>query len=67
MKPATLAKWMLFAMQGADIDIASFKAHSVRSASSSDMVTRGLSLPQILGRADWSQSSKTFETFYKRS
>ena len=66
MQPCTLAKWLLSAMQGAGIDTASFKAHSVRSAASTDLLKKGLSLCQILKRADWSQNSKTFEMFYNR-
>ena len=61
VQPATLAKWLLSTMQGAGIDTAKYKAHSSRSAASSDMVNKGFSLSQILQGADWSQTSKTFE------
>ena len=67
MKPATLAKCLLSTMQGAGIDTAKFKAHSSRSAGASDLVNKGYSLTQILQRADWSQSSRTFDSFYNRS
>ena len=46
-------------MQEAGIDTA--KAHSSRSAASSDMVNKGFSLSQILQGADWFQTSKSFE------
>ena len=63
VKSSTLAKWLLSAMESAGIDTACYKAHSARSASSSVMLSRGLSLSQILTRADWSRA-KTFYTFY---
>ena len=51
-------------MQRAGIDTAKYKAHSSRSAASSDMVNKGFSLSQILQGADWFQTSKTFEQHF---
>jgi len=65
VKSCTLAKWMLSAMESAGIDTASYKAHSARAASSSAMLSKGLSLGQILSRADWSRA-RTFYTFYNK-
>ena len=67
VKPVTLARWLLTAMEGSGIDTTSFKAHSSRSAASSDLVRRGLSLAQISKRAHWSESSRTFQIFYNRA
>ena len=67
VQPSTLAKWMMVAMEGAAIDTATYKAHSVRSAGASDLVRRGLSVSQIMARAHWSQSSETFKRFYNRA
>ena len=67
VQPTTLAKWLLVAMVKAGIDTASFKAHSVRSASASDLRKKGLSLSQVLKRGNWSDKTKTFHVFYDRS
>ena len=66
VKSITLAKRLLAAMESAGIDTACYKAHSDRAASSSAMLSRGLSLGQILSRADWSRA-KTFYTFYNKA
>ena len=63
----TLAKWLLLAMNGAGIDTTSFKAHSTRSASASDMRNKGMSLAQVLERGYWSDKTRTFKVFYDRS
>ena len=65
--PSTLAKWLLETMDRAGIDTAQYKAHSSRSASASSMLRQGLSLQQILERANWSPRSRTFSIFYDRS
>lgn len=54
-------------MAKAGIDTAAYKAHSVRSAASSDMLRRGFTLQQVLARAHWSPSSRTFAVFYNRA
>ena len=64
---STMAKWLLRMMAEAGIDTDSYKAHSARSAAASDLVRRGLSLKQILQRANWSERSRTFEMFYNRA
>ena len=65
--PSTLARWLLQSMADAGIDTTSYRAHSARSAAASSLVRRGLSLPQILQRANWSEKSRTFEIFYNRA
>lgn len=65
--PSTLARWLLTAMARAGVDTTSYKAHSVRSAASSGMLRRGLSLAQVLERANWSPTSRTFAVFYNRA
>ena len=47
----------------AGIDNNIFKAHSVRSASTSAAVDVGISISEVLEAADWSSAS-TFEKFY---
>ena len=65
--PATLAKWLLRAMEAAGIDTKTFRAHSSRGAGATDLVKKGLSLVQILRRANWSETSDTFQRFYNRA
>ena len=54
-------------MGGALIDTTSYKAHSYRSASATDLVKKGLSLQEIVARAFWSPNSGTFARFYNRA
>lgn len=66
-KPVTsqrLAHWIKDLMGEAGID-ESFKAHSIRGASTSAAMTRGVPLTDILSTADWSKES-TFNRFYYR-
>ena len=64
--PATIARWVLSAMDKANIDTTTYKAHSARSANATHMIKRGLSVSQIMERANWSQKSGTFARFYNR-
>ena len=48
------------------IDVTLFKAHSVRSASTSALYSRGANLSEILQMANWS-NERTFNRFYNRS
>ena len=64
-KPVTsqrLAHWVKDLLVEAAID-ESFKTHSVRGASTSAAMARGISLVDILSTADWSRKS-TFKRFY---
>ena len=54
-------------MDRAGIDTTLYKAYSVRSASATQMKLAGMSLTQILARAHWSKTSRTFAKFYDRS
>jgi len=49
----------------AGIDTEMFKAHSVRGASSSAALRKGVHISDILQTADWSKDS-TFKWFYYR-
>ena len=67
-KPVTsqrLAHWVKDLLVEAGVD-QSFKAHSVRGASTSAAMARGVSLADILSTADWSKES-TFRRFYYRA
>ena len=60
---ATISRWVkqVLAESGVNTDV--FKAHSVRVASSSTALTKGISIGDIMQTAGWSRSS-TFEKFY---
>jgi len=67
-KPVTsqrIAHWVKDTLQLAGIDTAVFSAHSVRGASTSAAVAKGVHLADILSMADWSRDS-TFKKFYYR-
>ena len=63
---ATLARWIKVVLKLSGIDITLFKAHSVRSASTSALYSKGANLNEILQMANWS-NEKTFHKFYNRS
>lgn len=60
-----LAHWIKDMLAGAGIDTKTFKAHSVRGASSSAALRKGVHISDILRTADWSKDS-TFKRFYYR-
>ena len=67
VSPATLAKWLLVCMDRAGICTASYRANSARSAGASGFRVKGMSLPQVLARGNWSPATRTFAIFYDRS
>ena len=60
---ATIARWIKTGLSKAGIDTSIFKAHSIRSASSSAAADAGLSVSEIMEAVDWSSAS-VFEKFY---
>ena len=60
---ATIARWIKTALTRAGIDTTLFRAHSARGASTSAAAEAGVSIPEILEAADWSNRS-TFERYY---
>ena len=52
-------------MQKSGIDVSIFQPHSTRSASTSTAFQQGVSVPDILKKADWSNAS-VFHRFYNR-
>ena len=59
----TLARWIKSILKVSGIDTSVFKAHSVRSASTSHAYARGIPIAEILRTADWS-NEKTFRKYY---
>lgn len=67
-KPVTsqrIPHWIKDLLKEAGIDVSVFKAHSVRGASTTAALTKGVSVADILHTADWS-SDTTFRRFYYR-
>ena len=65
-KPVTsqrIAHWIKDLLADAGVDTMVFKAHSVRGASTSAAMAKGVSISDILQTADWSRES-TFKRFY---
>ena len=58
-----IANWLKAILKKAGIDTSVFKAHSVRGASSTTALTKGVLIEDILHTADWSTDS-TFRRFY---
>uniref|UniRef100_A0A1X7VE33 Tyr recombinase domain-containing protein n=1 Tax=Amphimedon queenslandica TaxID=400682 RepID=A0A1X7VE33_AMPQE len=61
----TIARWLKQVMTAAGIDTSIFKAHSVRSASTSAASTAGVTTEDILNAADWSTESSFSRFYYK--
>ena len=62
---STISNWLKHMMECAGIDVTVYKGHSTRSASTSKAKTAGLSVAEIISRANWKQAS-TFQRFYNR-
>jgi len=63
---STISRWMVSVLNESGIDTSTFKAHSVRSASSTKAKVQGLSIKDILKRGHWKRES-TFTRFYNKS
>ena len=66
VSPSTVFRWLgqVLAMVGINTEV--FKAHSIRSASSSKTELTGFSLIDIIKQGHWSQTS-IFQKFYRKS
>lgn len=65
VRKVTIARWIRWAMQLAGIQVAVFKAHSVRGASTSKLAKLHLSIKSIMQKASW-KSENTFRKFYQK-
>ena len=63
--PCTIAKWLLKVMESSGVDTTQYKAHSTRSASTSKAKATGLSVAEIMQRANW-RSATTFRRYYDK-
>ena len=62
---STIARWLKLLMESAGIDTSVFKAHSVRSASTSAAAMQGITTEDILSAADWNTESSFQQFYYK--
>jgi site-specific recombinase XerD len=63
----TVSRWLKEMLHLAGIDINKFKAHSYRSASTSEAYAEGVHIDEIFSQAGWSNNSICFAKFYNRS
>jgi len=63
--PSTISRWLRELMQWSGVDTTKFKGHSVRGAATSKVWNAGMSVAQILEKANWSRAN-TFWRFYGR-
>ncbi|KAG2193056.1 hypothetical protein INT47_012130 [Mucor saturninus] len=64
VSPSTVASWIKTCMANAGINTQTYKPHSLRSASSTKAVERGISVPTVKKHGNWSQKAFTFEKYY---
>ena len=62
---STIARWLKSVLSKAGVNTEIFKAHSVRSASTSAAATAGITTGDILKAADWSNEA-IFQKFYHK-
>ncbi|KAG1488932.1 hypothetical protein G6F46_001125 [Rhizopus delemar] len=64
IRPSTMSSWVKSIMERPGIGTTIYKAHSIRSASSTKAVEKGHSIQAVKEHAGWSLNSNTFERFY---
>ena len=65
MASSTISGWIKKVLTLANVDTGVYKAHSTRSASTSNANLKGLSLADVLKRGSWSNKS-TWQKFYNK-
>ena len=61
----TVARWIKLVMKTAGLDVSMFRPHSTRSAATSAAFQKGVSIADILKKADWARAT-TFHRYYNR-
>ena len=62
---SSIARWLKEVLKWAGIDTKIYQAHSVRAAATSKAFMKGLSVPDIIKKGNWSRES-TWQTFYNK-
>lgn len=60
----TVANWVKELMSKAGVDTKLCGAHSIRSASSTKAIEKGVSIEEVKEHANWSRNIQTFEKIY---
>ncbi len=63
---ATISGWLVKLMKDAGVDTSIYKGHSTRAASTSKAAQMGMSVQDIVQRANWT-NARTFHRFYHRT
>ena len=63
---STISSWLKNTSTCAEIDTPVYKGHSTRAAASSKAHTTGLSVAEILDRANWSKATTFYNHYNKR-
>lgn len=63
---STISNWLKKVMAAAGIDVTTYQGHSTRSAATSKARAAGLSVTEIVQRANWTNAG-TFQKFYNRA
>ncbi|KAG1175043.1 hypothetical protein G6F70_004829 [Rhizopus microsporus] len=66
IRPKTVSVWLEEVMKMSRIDTTRFKAHFLRSASSTKATMAGIPIEDIKLHANWSLNNPTFEDYYYR-
>jgi hypothetical protein len=64
IRPSTMSSWVKSIMARSGVDTTIYKAHSIRSVSSTKVVEKGQSIQAVKENAGWSLNSNTFKRFY---
>lgn len=63
---STISNWLKHLMDAAGIDVSTYKGHSTRAAATSKARAGGISVAEIVKRANWKRAS-TFQRFYNKA
>ncbi|CEG78937.1 hypothetical protein RMATCC62417_13469 [Rhizopus microsporus] len=66
IRPKTVGRWLEDIMHDSGINTNKFKAHSLRSAANTKVVSLGVPIERVKLHANWSSTSNTFEDYYYR-
>jgi hypothetical protein len=64
IRPSTMSSWVKSIMERLGVDTTIYKAHSIRSASSTKVAEKRCSIQAVKEHAGWSFNSNTSEIFY---
>ncbi|KAG1277773.1 hypothetical protein G6F66_012208 [Rhizopus arrhizus] len=64
VRPSTVSSWVKQIMTEAGIDTTVYKAHSIRSASSTKAIELGYSQDKVEEHANWSKKANAFSKYY---